>query len=426
MKHRQKMILSIGLALGSVGIVSVVQTHRLPGQLSPQINVFSAVESGNGITIRADQHNIVTCSENTSSPIAIAPLQSSIMRFWVYEYSSLEPQVTGKFYISPGEMAIHPEYTAIDTLRGFSGGKRYYIMSETDLLFRCGKGLSKSAMCGDGILDRGEVCDTESDGCNQSTCTAQDGYICTENACTIFIPNLGTGEAEAATNEVNVSTVQEPATTAVALSSVHASPREEMQHSTQPQQPQRNLTTIEVSNANMDPDGSAVPTGVYPLGVFRFSAVSTNTSPASLENILFTIETANVVIGAQEFQFYNLRKPDEKIACTSLYSSGDPFLSQQISGKFIVRCAHLSTGGISTMILANEHADFVLEGNVLQSQLSSTGNSNIRISLERLGQQNGMFGIFGSRTEWLEPSGESRTIRILPALEPVFSTQYSL
>jgi hypothetical protein len=201
MKQGQKIVLSVGLALGGIALLSSTTAQHLSGQAAPQINVFSAVESGNGVTLRADEHNIVTCNEASSSAIATGNLERSSFRFWVYEYGGLEPQQQGKFYISPGEIAIHPEYEAIDTLRTFAGGKRYYVMSAVDLQFRCGQGLSKPGVCGDGILDRGEVCDTESAGCNQRTCTAADGYVCTANVCSIFIPNP-------AAEDPNIQTLQ--------------------------------------------------------------------------------------------------------------------------------------------------------------------------------------------------------------------------
>jgi hypothetical protein len=183
--------------------------------------------------------------------------------------------------------------------------------------------------------------------------------------------------------------------------------------------------TIQVTDANMDPEGMPVPSGVYPLGIFRFAAESTAVSSASLESILFSVETANVVIGAQEFRFYTPEHPEQKMACTTLYSSGDPFMSQQISGKFIVRCSNLASGGMATTVSSRAYVDGVLEGNVVQPKLSNAAVSGVQISVERMGQQNGMFGIHGSRTEWMNENGQQPAIQILPALEPVRSTKYA-
>jgi cysteine-rich repeat protein len=458
MNNGKRLLVSGTLALGGLAILSSTKHLYLSGQASPAITVFSAVESSNGVTLRADQHSIVTCSENASSSIAIASLQSSIIRFWAYEYLGTEPQGTGKFYISPGEIAIHPEYAAIDTLRTFSGGKRYYIMTEMDLLFRCGQGLSKPSVCGDrfldreeqcddgnsinndgctacrldaacgnGIVERAEACDTDSDGCNQSTCTAQDGYVCNGNTCTIFIPNPG---ANNSVEDANASVIHEnnaiidPVTEANTTPASHESAQEPVQTVQQAKSPDGLPLTIEATNVNMDPEGMPIPSGVYPLGIFRFATASLDSSSASLESIIFTVETANVVIGAQEFRFYTLEHPEQKIACTTLYSSGEPFMSQQISGKFIVRCSNLASSNMVTTISAGSHADIVLEGNVIQSQLSAVANASVQVSVERMGEQNGIFGIYGSRTRWIEQN-IGLPIHILPAVEPVRSTKYS-
>lgn len=164
------------LTIATFAITSGIQrSPGIPAQLSRQpINVYSEAEAAGGITIRANEHNIFICPQGTESRVALESLEATAARFWVYQYSRQEPAITGSFYMSPGELAVHPQYSSLDTLRRITGGERYYVMSSVTLQFACGAGLSKVAACGDGFVDAGtEQCDdgngTPSDGCSRCT-----------------------------------------------------------------------------------------------------------------------------------------------------------------------------------------------------------------------------------------------------------------
>ncbi|OGJ59395.1 hypothetical protein A2881_05380 [Candidatus Peribacteria bacterium RIFCSPHIGHO2_01_FULL_55_13] len=175
MNRSQKYTISGVLTLLTVATTAGIgrgDPTGVPAQLtSNNINVFRETETMNGVTLRKDQHNIVICPANTESRVASADLERTTARFWVYQYSGREPAVTGEFYISPGELGVNPQYSAIDTLRRIAGGKRYYVMSAVTLQFKCNEGLSKKEECGDEYIDMNEQCDdgnqTPNDGCSQ-------------------------------------------------------------------------------------------------------------------------------------------------------------------------------------------------------------------------------------------------------------------
>ncbi|TSC59056.1 MAG: hypothetical protein Greene041662_670 [Candidatus Peregrinibacteria bacterium Greene0416_62] len=173
------------LTIATFAITSGIQSSPgIPAQLSDQpINVYSETEAVNGVTIHADEHNIVICPTGTDTPVATENLKATVIRFWVYKYSGKEPTIIGTFYISPGELTVHPQYRSMDTLRRIVGGERYYVMSSETLQFSCRSGLNKIAACGDGFVDEGtEQCDDGNDipgdGCSQCTrdfCEDSDG-----------------------------------------------------------------------------------------------------------------------------------------------------------------------------------------------------------------------------------------------------------
>ncbi|MFH0770167.1 MAG: myxococcus cysteine-rich repeat containing protein [Candidatus Peregrinibacteria bacterium] len=156
----------------------------LLGQVGARMNVFSKAKSEQGIVLRKDEHNLFTCAGEGLFPLIVpgSPLErDSVTRYWFYEYTGNEPPLTGRFFISPGEMsAANPglQQTYVDLLARngsiseFFRGRTYYIMTSANFTFRCGTGLERAAFCGDGVLHPGEECDdgntANGDGCSDA------------------------------------------------------------------------------------------------------------------------------------------------------------------------------------------------------------------------------------------------------------------
>src|SRR3989344_2899575 len=122
-------------------LIPVLENGRLLyGQVSSgdtPIREFSEDEAHEGIVLSKDTHNFFSCRSN-SNTIEIDGSPIGDIRLWIYEFTGTEPPFNGSFYISPGELAVNPQFASIDTLETFKGGTRYYLMTQHDVNFRCG------------------------------------------------------------------------------------------------------------------------------------------------------------------------------------------------------------------------------------------------------------------------------------------------
>lgn len=195
----------------------------LRGQVNNiRINDYPVTQSVNGAAIRASEHNFVTC--NRGGEVRIDAHDLSRVRAWVYEFTGNEGSgvFDGDFFVSEAEIAANPGLAQLNTLETFKEGKRYYIMAEHDLAFKCGEGLYEIDPCGDLYCDRNagesvhncpadcntcgdtvrygtEQCDDgnnrDDDGCD-GACSLEQWYTCdtsTPNVCTLLLPTLPGG-----------------------------------------------------------------------------------------------------------------------------------------------------------------------------------------------------------------------------------------
>ncbi|MBI3332168.1 hypothetical protein HYZ99_04405 [Candidatus Peregrinibacteria bacterium] len=142
-----------------------------------------------------------------------------------------------------------------------------------------------------------------------------------------------------------------------------------------------------VTNANPDANGTAVPTGVSPIGQFKFTAAANANSQNGLnkvvlENIVFVIDTSNVLLRAEDFRFYNKADASTKLTTVVTTLDGATVLTGNVTGQFLVRVSDLSASAVDAVIDQGEDATFVLEGNVLNPQISATSVSSLRVSLD--------------------------------------------
>lgn len=210
----------------SLLIPSLQGNSILTGQAAGNIpvNEFTPQQVADGVLLPADAHNFFRC--DTGGSVATDAQDIANVRTWSYEFSGSEPPFNGAFYISPGELAVNPEYGSINTLQTFKQGSRYYQMGAIDLRFKCGEGLSLNEYCGDSICQAGESaqscaqdcnvcgdgivfgdeqCDDnnglDDDGCDVF-CEVELGYSCDgePSQCSLLIPTLPGGEPDPVIN----------------------------------------------------------------------------------------------------------------------------------------------------------------------------------------------------------------------------------
>ncbi|MDD3896816.1 MAG: DUF4215 domain-containing protein [Candidatus Peribacteraceae bacterium] len=176
-------------ALAFFATVNVRDGGALLGQAAPTyvpaIHAYTKAQCEKGIVIKANDHNQVRCDGDGAFPAFSGPVEKNEqVRFWGYEFTGDEPPFHGKFHISKGELHVNPKYGVINKLGTLQRGKAYYFMTEKDLFFRCGEGISYVQACGNGVLEGAEECDDgnteDGDGCS-ANCTVEtddDEYGC--------------------------------------------------------------------------------------------------------------------------------------------------------------------------------------------------------------------------------------------------------
>lgn len=152
-----------------------------------------------------------------------------------------------------------------------------------------------------------------------------------------------------------------------------------------------------ISNANPDANGTSVPTGVSPIGQFRFQAAAhTNTrnglNDVVIGGIIFDVAAANVAVSAGDFRIYDKRDATMKHQCFTYYTDGTPFTAAQISGTFYVECNSMVNSAIST-IDANANSTLVLEANILSPALNAAAPSKLQVSIGNFASMTNAYGL---------------------------------
>ena len=149
---------------------------------------------------------------------------------------------------------------------------------------------------------------------------------------------------------------------------------------------------ISITNANPDANGTNVPTGVSPIGQFKFSAAAHTNSQNGLNDVvlsgvIFNVIATNVNLNGSGFNLYNKADSSTKQACTPFPINSVSVLAghatiRVASGSFVVRCTGLDAAAINTEIDQGADVTFVLEGDVVNAQIASTAASTLQVSLQ--------------------------------------------
>ncbi len=159
------------------------------------------------------------------------------------------------------------------------------------------------------------------------------------------------------------------------------------------------FTTI--ANANPDADNTAIPTGVSPIGQFKFTAATNaNTlnglNKAVLSGVIFTVNATNVDLDGSAFKFYNKADTSTKSTCSMLGDTSS-------SGSLVVQCAGLPSTSVNTQVDSGQSATFVLEADVDNPKANSSNTSTLQVSIDSFSDYTAAtFGTSASHIHWLD------------------------
>jgi hypothetical protein len=152
-----------------------------------------------------------------------------------------------------------------------------------------------------------------------------------------------------------------------------------------------------LTNANPDPNGSAISAGVQAVGQFKFSAFAHNNTKNgsndwTLHGIIFDVNATNVLTGTG-FSLFNKSNVSVMAACTPNTST--------FTGHFTVTCENIDAI-VNSALDQGEDATFVLQMTVLNPKVAPT-NSTLQVSLTHFADPTlASFGVDQSHIEWID------------------------
>lgn len=142
-----------------------------------------------------------------------------------------------------------------------------------------------------------------------------------------------------------------------------------------------------ITNANPDPDGSAIPIGFRRrvAQVKLTAAASRNTQNGTNDvvgdQLVFLGHATNVVVDAKAFRFYNADDSTSTAAATRLERlDGTPIESDTVTGVFRVVFTDLSASVVNTEIDSGSSELFVMDANILS--VFGEGSSSLQFNFD--------------------------------------------
>ena len=146
-----------------------------------------------------------------------------------------------------------------------------------------------------------------------------------------------------------------------------------------------------ITNANPDANGTAVPTGVTPIGQFKVAAAAHDNSKNGdndvvLSGVIFNVNATNVSIGDGTFQAYNKDDQTKTVTCQAYNATNNTQIAsgQVNSGSLLVDCAGLDSSDVDTEIDEGTDLTIVLEADITNpnNQAGNGGVSVLQVSLQ--------------------------------------------
>ncbi len=144
-----------------------------------------------------------------------------------------------------------------------------------------------------------------------------------------------------------------------------------------------------LTNANPDTDNTAVPTGIAPVGQFRFTAATNVNSQNGINQfvvrgIRFAVDSSNVAMQREGFKIYNKQDSTQKLNCNGSNAittmAGVPITTSTVQGSFFVNCNTEALAGLSE-VRSGENQTFVLEANISNPKVSNALVSRLTVFL---------------------------------------------
>ena len=185
-----------------------------------------------------------------------------------------------------------------------------------------------------------------------------------------------------------------------------------------------------IANANPDPNGTAVPTGVSDIGQFKISAAAHNNSnnglnDAVLSGVYFNITASNVNISASSFKLFDKADSSTTHACTPTTTAGAT-IAGTASGVYLVRCSALVGSSVNTEVDQGTDLTLVLQADITDPNTSANGTSTLQASIQAFNSiSNTTFGATGSHFEWNDKDTTTTTFTWVDYVDTtVKSTSY--
>lgn len=184
-----------------------------------------------------------------------------------------------------------------------------------------------------------------------------------------------------------------------------------------------------IINANPDPNGSAIPLGNSAIGQFKFESALSSSHDFELDSIIFTINAPGVAIDPKTFVLSGASDTNKNVACKALYTTGDDFTGNAISGNFLVRCTQIPNA-VDSRIASGESVTLSLSATILNPNIAEAagGASALQVSLKNFTDATATgFGANASHVLWNEVSadGSERFFYIDLPTATVTSTSYN-
>ena len=294
-RSRTALAVFFGSLVGLTLVVS--QFVDLPATTVGQVT-HSETESNAGFVVQPNTHVYFSCPGD-SALLSPSMGTGSDYAFWMYEFTGDEPPWNGRFFIAEpvlSQLNIDPSFS---TLKTILADNTYYITSEDPLVFRCGEGVRPQAVCGNGLVESGEQCDSVS-GCN--ACEAETGYSCdsVQNTCTVLVPTLDSSSSSSEASQVSLaisSARQEPLSSSSTAVSSSTSSSSSSSSSVTTSYSQRSLPISSQSNAPTN-----APMVEYNQFEMEYAAVPASNSLKAGNEFQIALNIKNTANGPRKFR----------------------------------------------------------------------------------------------------------------------------
>jgi len=142
-----------------------------------------------------------------------------------------------------------------------------------------------------------------------------------------------------------------------------------------------------ITNANPDPNGTSVPTGVSDVGQFKVAAAAHANSKNGLNDVMlsgvvFNVNATNIEIASGSLKFFNKGDSTTTVVCDAFDSTGATAYANVYSGSLLVRCTNLGYSNVNTEVDQGTDETFVLQVNITNPQVTGANTSTLQVALQ--------------------------------------------